>query len=291
MFKTRFWSQQNIFKTVLHVPYTCESSKLGLLLRRLPSDTVHPAWALPALSIQMNWDGKPPFIPSNIQATALGTTSATRLRAGRERGVCVCHGSSMCPSLSSLSHKGCFYTTEIKLRISPKRSLLQNKELGPFSFSDIIIMVTSLNLSKIWHFFVNQKQTFSVYQYKRSYFLCLLPVLTGPGIFYGCYMAADLEFEPTTSIKRAARQSRSFKVCGFTMKTWAGGCWGWSRRSDLRNLFGNACCPAGGEEPWDSLGVGSKGSSPLGAAAGRMRLPPPPSAAPERIGELGLLPA
>lgn len=102
--------------------------------RRLPSDTVHPAWALPALSIQMNWDGKPPFIPSNIQATALGTASATRLGAGREHGACVCQGRSMCPSLSSLSHKGCFYTTKIKRSISPEWSLLQNKESGAIFF-------------------------------------------------------------------------------------------------------------------------------------------------------------
>lgn len=46
-------------------------------------------------------------------------------------------------------------------------------------------------------------------------FSCLVPALTGPGIFYGSYMAGDLEFEPATSIKRAAGQSRSFMVRGF----------------------------------------------------------------------------
>ena len=46
----------------------------------------------------MNWDGKRPFIPSNIQATALGAASATQLWAGREHRGCVCHARSMCPS-------------------------------------------------------------------------------------------------------------------------------------------------------------------------------------------------
>lgn len=77
----------------------------------------------------------------------------------------------------------------------------------------------------------------------------------GPGIFYGCYMAADLEFDPRNSIKRAARQSRSFMVCGFTVKTWAG-ClvivgWGGGHVDQISVIsLETRAAPVGGEELW-----------------------------------------
>lgn len=70
--------------------------------QRVPVHSVGPAWALPALSAEMKWDGKPPFIPSNIQATALGIASATRLWAGREHRMCFSWQTHVCLTWSSL---------------------------------------------------------------------------------------------------------------------------------------------------------------------------------------------
>lgn len=67
--------------------------------RRRPVHTVGPACALSALSIQMKWDGKPPFIPSNIQATALGTASATPLSSQGTRSLCFLVADACVPHL------------------------------------------------------------------------------------------------------------------------------------------------------------------------------------------------
>lgn len=147
--------------------------------RRLPSDTVHP-WALPALSIQMNWDGKPPFIPTNIQATALSTA------AGREHRVCLSWQKHVSFTWSRLSHsdKGCFYTTKIKLGISPEESCYKTKSVW---YCHYCFFIKPINNQLTFLF---QSKVDFLYQSKGSYFLCLVPDLTGTNtVFYGCNIA------------------------------------------------------------------------------------------------------
>lgn len=97
-----------------------------------PVHTVGPAWKLPALSIQMKWDGKLPFIPSNIQATALGTASATPLSRQRTQSLCFSWQTHVCLTWSShtlaswtarLWQRLFLMKPKIKLRICPGRSL------------------------------------------------------------------------------------------------------------------------------------------------------------------------
>lgn len=99
---------------------------------RGPVHTVGPAWALPALSIQMKWDGKPPFIPSNIQATALGTASATPLSRQGTQSLCFSWQTHVCLTWSShtlaswtarLRQRLFLMKPKIKPRICPGRSL------------------------------------------------------------------------------------------------------------------------------------------------------------------------
>lgn len=129
--------------------------------RRVAVHSVGPAWALPALSAQMKWDGKPPFIPSNIQATALGIASATRLWAGREHRICVSHGRRMCASpdpVSGLqtgpsdSDKGCFSCNKNK-----NETLSQEESTWMFGNVSVSLIVVIKSIK--YHTFVYQSKS------------------------------------------------------------------------------------------------------------------------------------
>lgn len=110
------------------------------LMRGGPVHTVGLAWALPALSIQMKWDGKPPFIPSNIQATAPGTASATPLSRQGTQSLCFSWQTHVCLTWSS--HTLASWTARlrqrlflIKPKIKPNLSREESNEHNQESFS------------------------------------------------------------------------------------------------------------------------------------------------------------